>query len=163
MIREATSTDLESMWAIFRAVVAAGDTLPFTDAFDRESFRSHWFDTQTSYVATAESRITGMYKIGANYPGLGDHIASATYLVSPAFQGRGIGRALVEHSVVQAERSGFTALLFNYVVSTNASAVELYKKLGFTIVGTLPMAFRHPHLGLVDAFVMFRRLVPPSA
>jgi hypothetical protein len=30
--------------------------------------------------------------------------------------------------------------------------------LGFTIVGTLPKAFRHPTVGLVDAYVMFRHL-----
>jgi len=47
---------------------------------------------------------------------------------------------------------------FNYVVSTNAPAVELYRKLGFAIVGALPEAFRHRELGLVDAYVMFRSL-----
>jgi len=31
--------------------------------------------------------------------------------------------------------------------------VELYRKLGFAIVGTLPKAFRHQQLGLVDAYV----------
>jgi ribosomal protein S18 acetylase RimI-like enzyme len=50
------------------------------------------------------------------------------------------------------------AMQFNYVVSTNAPAVELYKKLGFVIVGTLPKAFRHKQLGLVDAYVMYRFL-----
>jgi ribosomal protein S18 acetylase RimI-like enzyme len=50
------------------------------------------------------------------------------------------------------------AMQFNYVVSTNAPAVELYKKLGFAIVGTLPKAFRHKQLGLVDAYVMYRFL-----
>jgi ribosomal protein S18 acetylase RimI-like enzyme len=45
-------------------------------------------------------------------------------------------------------------------VSSNAPAVELYKKLGFTIAGTLPKAFRHPKLGLVDAYVMYRFVQP---
>ncbi len=47
---------------------------------------------------------------------------------------------------------------FNYVVSTNAPAVELYRKLGFAVVGTLPAAFRHRTLGLVDVYVMHRFL-----
>ena len=38
------------------------------------------------------------------------------------------------------------------VARTNAPAVELYSKLGFAIVGTLPKAFRHQQLGLVDAY-----------
>jgi ribosomal protein S18 acetylase RimI-like enzyme len=52
------------------------------------------------------------------------------------------------------------AMQFNYVVSTNMPAVELYKKLGFAIAGTLPKAFRHRDLGLVDAYVMYRFLKP---
>lgn len=101
-----------------------------------------------------------MYKSGANYPGFGAHVASATYVVRPAAQGRGIGRALVQHSLAQAQSDGFLAMQFNYVVSSNAPAVELYKKLGFTIAGTLPKAFRHKQLGLVDAYVMHRFLQP---
>ena len=49
---------------------------------------------------------------------------------------------------------------FNYVVSTNAPAVELYRKLGFAMAGILPKAFRHKRLGLVDAFVMYKFLQP---
>jgi ribosomal protein S18 acetylase RimI-like enzyme len=44
------------------------------------------------------------------------------------------------------------------VVSTNEGAVHVYQKLGFRIVGTLPKAFRHERLGLVDAYVMHRFL-----
>lgn len=47
---------------------------------------------------------------------------------------------------------------FNFVVSTNRPAVALWRKLGFSIVGTLPRAFRHCELGLVDAYVMHRFL-----
>ncbi len=157
-IRPATAADLDAMWHIFKSVIATGDALPFSDDFDRETFQSHWFGAQTAYVAEADSGVVGMYKLGANYPGLGSHVASATYLVSPAAQGRGIGRMLVEHSVDQARKEGFMAMQFNYVVSTNAPAVELYRKLGFAIAGTLPGAFRHQRLGLVDAYVMFKSL-----
>ncbi len=99
-----------------------------------------------------------MYKFGANYPGLGSHVATATYLVDPEAQGLGVGRALVQHSLTQAKDSGYLAMQFNYVLSSNAPAVELYKKLGFAIVGTLPQAFRHRRLGLVDVYVMHRPL-----
>jgi hypothetical protein len=36
--------------------------------------------------------------------------------------------------------------------------VALWQSLGFAVVGRLPQAFRHPSLGYVDAFVMFRVL-----
>jgi ribosomal protein S18 acetylase RimI-like enzyme len=57
-----------------------------------------------------------------------------------------------------AVAKGFTAMQFNFVVSTNERAVRLWKGLGFGIVGTLPGAFQHPSLGLVDAYVMYRKL-----
>ena len=113
---------------------------------------------QAAFVAVLEGRVVGMYKMGANYPDLGAHVASATYVVDPLTQGRGIGRALVTHSLDRARSEGFLAMQFNYVVSTNAPAVELYRKLGFAVVGTLPAAFRHRALGLVDVYVMHRFL-----
>jgi ribosomal protein S18 acetylase RimI-like enzyme len=146
------------MWRLFESVIAAGDALPFADDFSRETFRTHWFTTQAAHVAMEGPTLVGMYKLGANHPGHGSHVASATYLVDPAEQGKGIGRALVLHSLEQARGEGYLAMQFNYVVSSNAPAVELYKKLGFAIVGTLPKAFRHRRLGLVDAYVMFRTL-----
>jgi ribosomal protein S18 acetylase RimI-like enzyme len=157
-IRPATAADFDAMWSLFQAVIAKADALPFSQSFEREIFRSHWFTTQTSHVAVADSLIVGMYKMGANYPDLGSHVSSATYIVDPAAQGRGIGRALVEHSLAQARSAGFLAMQFNYVVSTNAPAVALYRNLGFDIVGTLPKAFQHRNLGLVDVYVMHRFL-----
>jgi ribosomal protein S18 acetylase RimI-like enzyme len=69
-----------------------------------------------------------------------------------------VGRALAEHSLEEARRRGFAAMQFNLVVSTNETAVALWKELGFAIVGTLPGVFQHPRLGLVDAYVMHRLL-----
>lgn len=159
-IRPATGDDLESMWTIFRAVIAPGDALPFDEDFDRDTFRDHWFGAHAASVAEQGGQVIGMYKLGANHAGRGAHIASATYAVAPAMQGRGVGRRLVEHSLERARAAGFRGIQFNYVVSTNAAAVELYRRLGFDIVGTLPGAFRHERLGWVDAYVMFRPLAP---
>jgi ribosomal protein S18 acetylase RimI-like enzyme len=71
---------------------------------------------------------------------------------------RGVARAMCEHSLELAARKGFAAMQFNCVVATNHAAVRLWKTCGFEVVGTLPGAFRHPSLGEVDAYVMYRRL-----
>ncbi|WP_075674485.1 GNAT family N-acetyltransferase [Stenotrophomonas sp. TD3] len=157
-IRPATESDFDAMWGIFKAAIASEDALPFAGAFQADTFRSHWFGGQAAHVAVQESRVVGMYKMGANFPDLGAHVASATYVVDPLAQGRGIGRALVQHSLDRARSEGFLAMQFNYVVSTNAPAVALYRTLGFAVVGTLPAAFRHRALGLVDVYVMHRFL-----
>ena len=64
-----------------------------------------------------------------------------------------------EHCLSEARRLGFRAMQFNFVVSTNESAIRLWQQLGFKIVGTLPGAFRHPEKGYVDVYVMFRSLL----
>jgi ribosomal protein S18 acetylase RimI-like enzyme len=147
------------MWPIFRAVVATETTYVFPSETPREEAFAYWFGPGiASYVAEDEGRIVGMYKLVANQRGLGAHVANASFMVDPAGSGRGVGRALGRHCLREARRAGFSAMQFNFVVSTNTSAVELWKKLGFRVVGTLPRVFRHRDLGLVDAYVMHRFL-----
>ena len=72
--------------------------------------------------------------------------------------GRGIARTMCLHSKEQAKRSGFRAMQFNFVVSTNERAVKLWQSLGFQVVGRLPLAFEHPSEGFVDVLVLFAAL-----
>jgi len=51
---------------------------------------------------------------------------------------------------------------FNLVVSTNEGAVRLWRQLGFSVVGIIPEAFKHPTRGYVDALVMFKHLHAPT-
>jgi ribosomal protein S18 acetylase RimI-like enzyme len=66
---------------------------------------------------------------------------------------------MCEHSQREAVTRGYRAMQYNLVVTTNDIAVQLWKKLGFEIIGTLPKAFRHARLGYVDANVMYKQLV----
>jgi L-amino acid N-acyltransferase YncA len=158
-IRRAVEADFEGMWLIFGAIVAAGTTYVFAPDTPREEAFDYWFGTGvTSFVAEDEGRIVGMYKLVPNQPGLGSHVSNASFMVDPASAGRGVGRSMGLHALREARRAGYLAMQFNFVVSTNGGAVELWKKLGFAIVGTLPRVFRHPELGPVDAYVMHRFL-----
>jgi L-amino acid N-acyltransferase YncA len=162
-IRPATSADFEAIWSIFQAHVAGGETYPFEPDTSREEAQAYWFGPGvTTRVAVLGERVLGMYQVVPNRIGRGDHVANASYMVSPAAQGAGIGRQLGEHSLAEARRQGYLAMQFNYVVSTNTAAVMLWKKLGFSIVGTLPKAFRHRRLGYVDAYVMYQLLQDPD-
>ena len=120
---------------------------------------AYWFAPGTrTYVAEEEGKIIGSYILRANRPGLGNHVANAGFMVDPTARRSGIGRAMGEHALNEARRLGYRAMQFNFVISTNESAVRLWQRLGFRIVGTLPDAFRHSKKGLVDAYVMFRSL-----
>lgn len=158
-IRTAEASDFDSIWEIFRAVVRRGDTYVYHPATTKEQARAIWMaEGIETFVAAMNERIVGTYILKANQTGLGSHVANAGYMVSPHCQGKGVGRAMCEHSIEEARARGFLAMQFNMVVSTNEGAVALWEKLGFRIVGTLPKVFRHRKLGLVDAFVMHRFL-----
>ena len=158
-IRRAADADFESMWSIFRDVIASEDTYTFSPDTPRESALAYWFGPGVmSYVAVADERIVGMYKIVQNQPGLGSHVANASFMVSPSYGGKGAGRQMGRHCLREARRRGFRAMQFNFVVSTNVAALALWKSLGFAIVGTLPQVFKHRDLGYVDAHVMYRSL-----
>ena len=159
-IREATPSDHDAIWAIARAVIAPGDTYLFDPSTSREDALAYWLQpAHRCFVAEHQGTVVGTYVLKANQPGLGAHVANAAFMVAPDARGHGTGRAMGEHALAEARRLGFRAMQFNFVVSTNESAVRLWKRLGFTIVGTLPGAFRHRDKGFVDAHVMFRSLL----
>jgi L-amino acid N-acyltransferase YncA len=158
-IRPAVSADFDAMWPIFQAVVATGTTYVFAPETPREEARAYWFAAGIrSFVAEDAGRVVGMYKLVANQRDLGAHVANASFMVDPRAAGRGVGKAMGLHCLREARRAGFRAMQFNFVVSTNQSAVKLWQRLGFRIVGTLPAVFQHRELGLVDAYVMHRSL-----
>jgi L-amino acid N-acyltransferase YncA len=158
-IRPATGADAADIWRIFSAVVAPGDTYSFTtDTTESDAIAYFLGPGITCFVAEDEGRVLGMYKLIPNRIGRGSHVSNASFMVDPAAHGRGVGRALGEHCLDEARRQGYDAMQFNFVVSTNVAGVNLWTKLGFQIVGTLPKAFRHATLGDVDAYVMHRFL-----
>jgi len=163
-IRPAAEADFEAIWTIFCAHIVAGESYVFTTATSREAGHHYWLGQGVrSFVAvSAAGRVLGMYRLVPNQVGRGHHVANASFMVSPAAQGAGIGRLLGEHCLAAARDQGYLAMQFNHVVSTNTAAIRLWKKLGFSIVGTLPKAFRHKRLGYVDAYVMYQLLQDPD-
>ena len=158
-IRAIGAGEFELAWPIFGEVLARGDTYAYPADLSLERARAMWTDAPARcFVAELGGRVVGCYRLAPNQMGPGDHVANASYMVAEAARGHGIGAALCVHSLDEARRSGFAAMQFNFVVSTNTAAVRLWQRLGFAIVGTLPEAFRHPSLGLVDGYVMYRAL-----
>jgi len=111
-----------------------------------------------TYVAMENEQIAGTYFIKPNQPGLGAHVCNAGYVISINARGKGLGRLMCEHSLKVARTYGFKAMQYNFVVSTNQVAVELWEKCGFKIVGTLPNAYNHKRKGLVDVYIMYQWL-----
>lgn len=155
----ADTSHQEALWQIFREVIAGGDAYVFEADTSRDAFLAYWFGPSVHpYVALDGDRVLGSYIVKPNQPGLGSHVANASYMTAADARGRGIAGKMCEHSLHTAKRLGFRSMQFNIVVATNTVAVALWEKHGFRIVGTLPGVFRHAALGYVDAHVMFRDL-----
>jgi len=162
-IRKSTDSDHDAIWNIFREVIAAGDTYPLDPNISREEALAYWFQRDAHvFIAEQSGEIVGSYALHANQMGGGAHVANAAFIVAKSGRGQGTGRAMGEHCLNEARRLGFRAIQFNFVVSTNESAVKLWQDLGMKIVGTLPGAFRHPARGLVDVYVMYQPLLLPA-
>jgi len=159
LIRPATTADRAAIWRILEPAVRAGETYALPRDMSEVDAIAYWMGPgHEVFLAEQEGRVVGTYFLCANERGGGAHVANCGYTTDPAMRGRGIARAMAEHSLEAARRRGFLAMQYNFVVSTNEDAVHLWHSLGFETVGRLPGAFRHPRLGPVDALVMFRRL-----
>ena len=158
-IRDATPADWPAIWALFREVAASGEVFAYDEGTTEEVARKLWAEPPAvAFVAEEAGEIVGTYFVRPNQPGRGNHVANAGYMVASSARGRGIASAMCEHSLDTARRLRFAAMQFNFVVSTNASAIRVWEKHGFAVVGRLPGAFRHMELGFVDVLVMFRVL-----
>lgn len=158
-IRIAVDGDRDAIWAILEPVLRRGETYTLPRDMGKEGALTFWFAPgNETFVSEENGAIVGTYFLRGNQRGGGAHVANCGYVTADAAQGRGIAQAMCLHSLARAKERGFRAMQFNFVVSTNTRAVELWKRLGFEVVGRLPGAFQHPELGFVDALVMYKTL-----
>jgi len=158
IIRPAASADRDAIWQILEPVIRAGETYPLPRAMSRDDALGYWFGpSHDVFVAEAEAALLGTYYIRPNQAGGGAHVANCGYITAGHATGRGVARAMCEHSLGHAQ-GRYRAVQFNFVVSTNTRAVALWERCGFAVVGRLPGAFEHPQAGFVDALVMFQAL-----
>ena len=63
---------------------------------------------------------------------------------------------MVQSSLHLAKQLGFQAFQFNMVVSHNMHAKQIYLKLGFKILGTVPQAVKMVDGTYKDSYIMYR-------
>lgn len=92
-------------------------------------------------VAVVDGKIAGtagIDAVGNKYKT--KHRAEFGIGIAKEFWGLGLGRALTEACIECAKEAGYTQLELD-VVSDNASAISLYKKVGFVEYGRNPKGF----------------------
>jgi L-amino acid N-acyltransferase YncA len=158
-MRSATLEDSDQIWEIIHEVIVKGDTYTFSPNSSRETMLKYWFGIDRyTYVATENEKVVATFMIRDNQPGLGSHVANGSYMVPEKSSGKGIGKKIGEFSLAEAKRLGYKAMQFNIVIKSNVRAVELWQKLGFSIIGEIPDAFNHTVNGMTNAYIMYRKL-----
>jgi ribosomal protein S18 acetylase RimI-like enzyme len=146
-IRAAEASDDDAIWRVLEPMIRTGETYPLPRDLTKAAALAYWRSPRHAVFVAQDGEAPG-----------GAHVANCGYVVAPQATGRGVARAMCAHSLERARERGFRAMQFNFVISSNERAVQLWQSCGFAIVGTLPGAFAHPARGLVDAYVMYRAL-----
>ncbi|MEV7231456.1 GNAT family N-acetyltransferase [Polymorphospora sp. NPDC051019] len=159
LIREFVEADWARVGPIIEEVVRAADTFTYDPAMTAEQAYRVWIEDPPgqTVVAVDGDRVVGTAKMGTNRPGPGSHVATASFMVAAGARGRGVGGALCRYALDWARDRGYAGMQFNAVAESNHRAVELYRRHGFEVVGTVPGAFAHPRLGRVGLHVMYCR------
>ncbi len=143
-VRAYDQADLPALRAIWNEVVEAGVAFPQEEPLSDGAARAFFAAQSLTAAAVEHGEVLGLYILHPNNEGRCGHIANASYAVSAAARGRGVGRALVTHCLEQGRALGFRVLQFNAVVAVNHSAIALYESLGFVRLGVIPGGFRMP-------------------
>lgn len=159
VLRPALRSDAEAIWSILEPIFRAGTTYCVSKAISRSDALDFWAGgLHQAYVLEENGVVLGTYYLCPNQRGGGAHVANAGFATALAAKGRGVARAMLTHALEEARERKFRAMQFNFVVETNARAINLWKQADFEVVGRLPGAFLHPSKGYVDALVMYRKL-----
>jgi GNAT superfamily N-acetyltransferase len=160
-IRKARLEDFEEIYDIFCNVLEEGETYSYTlEEMTPERSLAYWISAPGTecFVADIDGKVAGVTAVRPNRTGRAGHVANASFMVHPDFRRIGIARALGKFALKQAKKRGYKAMQFNFVVSVNKVAVDLWQSLGFQIIGTMPKGFKHAKKGLVDVYIMHQFL-----
>jgi GNAT superfamily N-acetyltransferase len=161
LVRPIEAADWPAFHPVFRDIVAAGETYAYPLDLTAEQAWALWVEGAPGITVVAVDdvgAVLGSAKSGPNRPARGSHVATASFMVSPAARGQGVGRLLGEWVLAWAREQGYAAMQFNAVVETNVAAVALWRDLGFRVIGTVPEAFESRTRGRVGLHVMHRYL-----
>ena len=157
LIRDVADPDWPAIYDIIRAVVQEGRSFAYPEDLTADAAHDVWSMNEPgrTVVAVDGDLVLGTATMTSNRDGRGSHIATGSFMVSPAHRRSGVGRALGEHVVQWATDTGYRGIQFNAVVENNLDAVNLWRSLGFEIIGTVPEAFHHADGDYVGLHVMF--------
>ena len=140
-VRPALASDISAITRIYAKAVREG-----TASFEIEApDETEMADRQQAllaggypYLVAEQAGATAGYAYVGPYrsrPAYRWTVEDSVY-VAPQWQGRGIGRALLDRLIAEARQRGFRQMIAVIGDSANSASIELHRALGFRMVGT---------------------------
>ncbi len=161
----ARSAAMADLIVLLQDAVDGGASVGFLGPLAAVSAERYWHErldeaaagTRVILAARSQGRIVGSVQLAFASQENGRHRAELQRLiVLRAAQRRGIGRALVRRAETAARELGRTLLLLNTRAGDPPEA--LYRRLGYTVVGTVPAFARNPDGSMNTTTIMYRHL-----
>ena len=129
------------------AEIAALEKICFSDPWSEASISSELLNPLSLWlVALDDDRVIGY--VGSQ--SVLDGADMMNIAVDPAYRRRGVAQELVERLEMALKEKDVICLALE-VRASNAAAIALYEKLGFSVIGKRPNYYRHPK---EDALIM---------
>lgn len=158
-LKECEEAEKNDLYEIFHKIVEEDNSYIQSLPFTYNDFLNYFFHPAGKVmICKKEGEVLGGYYLKPNFPGKGSHIANCGYIVKKSSRGLGLGEFLGKSSIGLAKDLGYKAIIFNVVFKENIPAVNLWKKLGFTIIGTIPNAIKISKDKFQDGLIMFQEL-----
>ena len=156
--------DLSDLAQILADAVERGAAVSFVHPLAHADAKAWWVRTLESMsprssvlVARMQGRVVGTVQLHPSWAPNQPHRADvAKLLVSSKYQRLGLGARLMTALEVAAREAEVTLLTLD--AKAGSAAERLYRRLGWTAVGTVPGFARDPHGPLHDAIIMYKAL-----
>ncbi len=138
-IRRATPDDAASINAIWQVIAAekiySAIDKPFTTEEERAYIQS-LSDREGIFLAESDGKVVGFQSLDlwARVIRSMNHVGQLGTFVLPAWRGRGVAKALAEHTLAFAREHEYEKLVI-FVRASNTGAQKFYARLGFKACG----------------------------
>lgn len=168
--RLATAADVEANLALINAlsledtfITFSGEQLTLAEetTYYEAYLKAHAAGDSVKVLAFVGPELVGAADIGRNLNGKKRtlHVGQLGIAIAAQWRGQGIGEELIKYTIQQAQNHilGLRMIVLS-AIGSNARAIALYKKLGFTEYGRVPgfILYRGEY---VDEVVMAQSLV----
>ena len=156
-IRKAEPSDAEAIWKCYTAPLVVRNTLqlPYRSLESVRELLTKGGEGGHILVAVIDGEVAGMIGLHTYSRPRINHRAEIGMMVRDDWQGKGVGKAMMQAVIDLAEKWLNLARIELTVFTDNEPAISLYRKFGFEIEGTLRKhAFRDGEF--VDSYVMAR-------